>query len=103
MQRRNFLSLIGGALVTLLGGAVAALWMFWALAASAQQDDWARDLQTRILRLRAEVMAANVHRFVMEIERDLNRTVQLAWTPEAVDQRRFDALQVLRHVPAITQ
>jgi hypothetical protein len=90
-------------LITLVGGAAAALSIFWSLTAYTQQHDWERDLQSRILRLRAGIMAANVSWFIMEIERDLHRTMQLSWTAEALDQRRFDVVQVLRQAPAITQ
>ncbi len=51
----------------------------------------------------AEAAAAKIGQFVREIESQLGWTTQLTWTISAAEQRRFDALRLLRQVPAITE
>src|SRR5262249_11146026 len=41
--------------------------------------------------------------FVNQIESQVGWTTQLPWTDGTLDQRRFDALRLLRQVPAITE
>jgi class 3 adenylate cyclase/HAMP domain-containing protein len=57
----------------------------------------------RIQREQAEAAAAKIGQFVREIEGQLGWTTQLTWTVSAPEQRRFDALRLLRQVPAITE
>jgi Cache domain len=90
MKRREF--------ITALGGAAA-----WPVAAWSQQDDRIRTLQLRILRLQAEGAAAKIGQFIKEIESQLGWTTQLPWSAGSIEQRRFDALRLLRQVPAITE
>src|SRR6266702_4706315 len=92
MQRREFITLVGGG---------AAL---WPLAARAQQpDDRVRALLIRILRLQAEAAAAKIGQFIKEIESQLGWTTQLPWSAGSIEQRRFDALRLLRQAPAISE
>src|SRR5262249_5057215 len=51
----------------------------------------------------AEAAAAKIGQFIKEIESQLGWTTQLPWSAGSIDQRRFDALRLLRQVPAITE
>ena len=57
----------------------------------------------RIQREQAEAAAAKIGQFVKEIEGQLGWTTQLPWSAGSIEQRRFDALRLLRQVPAITE
>ena len=57
----------------------------------------------RIQREQAEAAAAKISQFISEIERQVGWTAQLPWSEPKLDQRRFDALRLLRQVPAITE
>ena len=46
---------------------------------------------------------AKISQFVKEIESQLGWTTQLPWSAGSIEQRRFDALRLLRQVPAITE
>jgi signal transduction histidine kinase/CheY-like chemotaxis protein len=61
-----------------------------------------RDALVRIQREQAEAAAAKIGQFIKEIESQLGWTTQLPWSASAAEQRRFDALRLLRQVPAIT-
>jgi hypothetical protein len=88
--RRDFISL--------LGGAAAA----WPLAARAQPaDDRVRALLFRSLK--AEGAAATISQFLKEMESQVGWTTQLPWSVGTMEQRRTDALRLLRQVPAITE
>ena len=50
----------------------------------------------------AEAAATTIGRFVLEIEGQIGWTVQLPWSADSAEQHRFDALRLLRQVPAIT-
>ena len=58
---------------------------------------------TRIQREQAEAAAAKIGQFIKDIEGQIGWTTQLPWTAGALEQRRFDALRLLRQVPAITE
>jgi signal transduction histidine kinase/CheY-like chemotaxis protein len=62
-----------------------------------------REALVRIQREQAEAAAAKIGQFIKEIESQLGWTTQLPWSAGAVDQRRFDALRLLRQVPAVTE
>ena len=57
----------------------------------------------RIQREQAEAAAAKIGQFIREIESQIGWTTQLPWAASALEQRRFDALRLLRQVPAITE
>src|SRR5437868_5345950 len=56
----------------------------------------------RIQHEQAEAAAAKISQFIKEIESQLGWTTQLPWSAGSIEQRRFDALRLLRQVPAIT-
>jgi signal transduction histidine kinase/putative methionine-R-sulfoxide reductase with GAF domain len=62
-----------------------------------------KDALVRIQREQAEAAAAKIGQFVKEIEGQIGWTTQLPWSGGALEQRRFDALRLLRQVPAITE
>ena len=55
-----------------------------------------------IQRDKAEAAAGKIEQFITEIERQVGWTTQLPWSNSTLEQRRFDALRLLRQVPAIT-
>jgi signal transduction histidine kinase len=57
----------------------------------------------RIQREQAEAAAAKIAQFVSEIKNQLGWTTQLPWSSATMEQRRVDALRLLRQVPAITE
>jgi hypothetical protein len=91
IRRREFITLLGGA---------AASWPFAVRAQPA--DDRVRALLFRVLSLEAEGVAATIGQFLTEIESQIGWTTQLPWSAGTIEQRRFDALRLLRQVPAIT-
>jgi hypothetical protein len=93
MIRRDFIMALGGA------AAVAG-----AAAVRTQQADGRADaLLSRILQLRAGGVAEKIEQFVKEMESQVGWTTQLPWSVGTMDQRRFDALRLLRQVPAVTE
>ena len=57
----------------------------------------------RIQHEQAEAAAAKIGQFIKEIESQLGWTAQLPWSEGSIEQRRFDALRLLRQVPAVTE
>ncbi|MBR0984996.1 sensor histidine kinase [Bradyrhizobium liaoningense] len=57
----------------------------------------------RVQHEQAEAAAAKIGQFVKEIESQLGWTTQLPWSAGSIEQRRFDALRLLRQVPGITE
>src|ERR1700759_2154700 len=55
----------------------------------------------RIQREQAEAAAAKISQFIKEIESQLGWTTQLPWSAASLENRRFDALRLLRQAPAI--
>jgi signal transduction histidine kinase len=51
----------------------------------------------------AVAAADKIGEFITQIESQVGWTTQLPWTDGTLDQRRFDALRLLRQVPAITE
>src|SRR5262249_38712235 len=96
-HRRHFLYLTG------LGGAAAlgaaAAW----LAAQTRHYDREQVLQLQLLRLQAEGGAEWIRQFIKRIESHVGWTTQLPWSPGTMDQRRFDALRLLRQVLDIVE
>ncbi|HET9718169.1 MAG TPA: ATP-binding protein [Pseudolabrys sp.] len=65
-----------------------------------------REHKTALVRIQheqAESAAAKISQFIKEIENQVGWTTQLLWSAETIEQRRFDALRLLRQVPAITE
>src|ERR1700691_6126186 len=56
-----------------------------------------------IQREEAESAAGKIEQFITEIESQVGWTTQLPWSDSTLEQRRFDALRLLRQVPAITE
>src|SRR6202049_1409239 len=57
----------------------------------------------RIQHEQAAAAAAKIGQFIKEIESQLGWTTQLPWSASSLENRRFDALRLLRQVPAITE
>src|SRR6476660_726894 len=57
----------------------------------------------RIQHEQAEAAAAKIGQFIQEIESQLGWTTQLPWSAGSLQDRRFDALRLLKQVPAITE
>jgi signal transduction histidine kinase len=57
----------------------------------------------RIQHEQAEAAAAKIGQFIKEIESQLGWTAQLPWSADSIEQRRFDALRLLKQVPAVTE
>src|SRR4249920_3588614 len=58
----------------------------------------------RIQHEQAEAAAAKIGQFIKEIESQLGWTAQLPWSAAgSIEQRRFDALRLLKQVPAVTE
>jgi hypothetical protein len=95
MRRREF--------ITLLGIAAVAPFILWLLVTHARQGDQVRALQIRILQMQAEGAAAKFGQAITEIVSHVGWTTQLPWSVGTMEQRRFDALGMLRQVPAISE
>jgi len=79
-----------------------------ALVANGAFDVWfsyqeQKTSLVRIQREQAEGAAGKIGQFISEIESQLGWTTQLPWSASTLEQRRFDALRLLRQVPAITE
>src|SRR3984893_13077088 len=57
----------------------------------------------RIQHEQAEAAAAKIGQFIKEIESQLGWTTQLPWSAGSIEQRRFDALRLLRQGPALPE
>jgi hypothetical protein len=92
MTRRDFITLLGGAAVA------------WPLAARAQQGDGrAEALLSRILQLRTDGIADRISQIINEMISQIGWTTQLPWSLGTMDQRRFDALRILRQAIPVTE
>jgi two-component system NtrC family sensor kinase len=80
--------------LALLANGIVDVWFYYREHKSAL---------VRIQREQAEAASAKIGQFVAEIESQLGWTTQLPWSTGTVEQRRFDALRLLRQVPAITE
>jgi len=80
--------------VALLSNGLVQVWF------SYQEN---RQSLVRVQREQAQAAATKIDQFVGEIVNQLGWTVQLPWSQDTMEQRRFDALRLLRQVPAITE
>ena len=62
-----------------------------------------RSLLVRIQQGQADSAATNITQFVKEIESQMAWATLLPWSAKAWDEWRFDAVRMLRQVPAITE
>jgi signal transduction histidine kinase len=79
-----------------------------ALLANGLLDIWFsyqdhKDSLIRIQQEQAEAAAGKISQFVKEVEAQLGWTVQLPWSASTIEQRRVDAVRLLRLVPAVTE
>src|SRR5438132_4218371 len=79
-----------------------------ALMASGLFDMWfsyreQRGLLLNTQREQASAAAARITQFVEEIERQMGWMTQLPWSTSSIEEWRFDAVRLLRQVPAITE
>src|SRR6516165_7704428 len=56
-----------------------------------------------IQREQASAAASKIEQSITEIESQVGWTTQLPWSDSTLEQRRFDAMRLLRQVPAITE
>src|SRR5215475_2717585 len=97
LHRRQFLSVVGlGGAAAALGGAAA-----W-LAEQGRRYGRERALRLQMLHLQAQAIAAETGQFIEGIKSQVGWTTQLPWSDQYIEQRRFDALRLLRQAPAIT-
>ena len=71
--------------------------MAWPIAANGQQD--ARALRSQILLMQSECIADKLAEFIKEVQNQVDWTTQLPSTGGSIEQRRFDALRLLREAP----
>ncbi len=91
--RKYFLALFAAVVVPLLANGGSEAWLGY------------RDQRARLderLGLEARAAAERIEGFVAGIRDQLGWMVQLPWTDGPEDQRRIDALRLLRQVPAIS-
>ncbi len=79
-----------------------------ALAVNGLSDIWfsyqeQRALLIRIQRGQAEAAAEKITQFLKDIEGQLAWATQLPWSLRTVDEWRFDAVRLMRRLPAITE
>jgi len=79
-----------------------------ALIASGGLEIWFsyRENQEHLVRIQREQAnnaAGRIEQFIREIENQLGWTTQLSQSAATLEQRRFDALRLLRQVPAVTE
>ncbi|HTP82416.1 MAG TPA: GAF domain-containing protein [Alphaproteobacteria bacterium] len=92
---RKYVALfVGVVAVALLANGLFEIWF------SYQEHE---DSLIRIQREQAQAAGAKIEQFVQEIQNQIGWTTQLPWSAGTLEQRRFDALRLLRQVPAITE
>ncbi len=73
----------------------------WPFAANGQQD--VRTLRGQILLMQAECIADKLAEFIKQNQNQVGWTTQLPSTGVPIEQRRLDALRLLRQAPAVTE
>jgi adenylate cyclase len=92
---RKYGILLAGLVVSaVLSSGAVSLW-------SAYRES--REAQSRLLEQAAESAAGRIQQFVAEIATEIGWTTQLPWSVQPAEQRRLDALRLLRQVPAIAE
>jgi signal transduction histidine kinase len=86
-------------LAALVSTVLAANGVVWMILSYQDQ----KTSLVRIQREQAEGAAAKIGQFVKDIEGQLGWMTQLPWKAVTPEQRRFDALRLLRQVPAIAE
>ena len=71
------------------------------LQANGQSD--IRALRSQVLLMQAERIADKLTQFIKESQNQVGWITQLPPTAGSIDQRRFDAMRLLRQTPAITE
>lgn len=79
-----------------------------ALAVNGLSDIWfsykeLKALLIRMQRSQAEAAAEKITQFLKEIEGQLAWATQLPWSLRTVDEWRFDAVRLMRRLPAVTE
>src|SRR5260370_4756681 len=79
-----------------------------ALVANGLLDIWfsyreQNVLLTRVQQEQAKSVAAKISQFVKEIEGELAWATLLPWSPNTLDEWKFDGVRLLRQVPAVTE
>jgi hypothetical protein len=75
--------------------------MAWPIAANGQPD--VRALRSQILLMQAEGIADKLAEFIKENQNQVGLITQVPSTGASMEQRRFDALRLLRQAPAVTE
>jgi hypothetical protein len=80
----------------------------FALVINGLSDIWfsyreQKTLLIRIQRGQAEAAAEKISQFLKEIEGQLALAAQLPWSLRTLDEWRFDAVRVMRRLPAVTK
>ncbi len=86
--------LIAVVVLALVGNGIFEVWFSYQEHKSALID---------IQHQQAQAAADKIEEFITQIDSQVGWTTQLPWTDGTLDQRRFDALRLLRQVPAITE
>jgi signal transduction histidine kinase len=86
--------LVAVVVLALVGNGVFEVWFSYQEHKSALID---------IQHQQAQAAADKIEEFITQIDSQVGWTTQLPWTDGTLDQRRFDALRLLRQVPAITE
>jgi signal transduction histidine kinase/CheY-like chemotaxis protein len=78
------------------------------LSSSAALDIWfssreLKDALVRVQREQAVTASGTIENFIGGIEAQLRWTVQLPWSAETFEQRRFDGLRLVQQAPAISE
>src|SRR5271155_5715916 len=98
VRRRLFIKYVA-LLISVVGGALVANGVFevW----FSYQENKAALIGVQ--RQEAQAAADKIEEFITQIQSQVGWTTQLPWSDSTLDQRRFDALRLLRQVPAITE
>jgi membrane-associated protease RseP (regulator of RpoE activity) len=89
-------------LIALIGSATVATAVATPLTAQ-QRDSRSGLLLSRVLQVQAAAAAGTIADFINEVRGQLGWTVGLPWTLGKMEERRFDALRLLRQAPAVAQ